>query len=297
MALVLDTTTGIVFLKGGFSFTSVGTVTRDGIAVTSTDGLVLQNTTASTAGVPVQQSPRLRLRSNVWNTTIVAANNTDDFWFESVPVSGATPSGLLKIGSSLNGAATTYPMQLQSSGYVNFNGNVSGTSTFFAAGNNAVNLGNETTGQLVRASALGDFNPVLSATQDIGTTVAFRTLNVLNYNRNAVVTISGTAPTIASGFGTTPSVVASNGTAAFSVNVGTGGIATGGVLTMPASTTDWASLSVKNLTALAANRADQHTVITASTTTSLTVQNQTISTGAALAWTASDVLHFGGMGK
>jgi len=96
-------------------------------------------------------------------------------------------------------------------------------------------------------------------------------------------------PTIASGFGTNPSIVASNGTAAFTVNVGTGGTATGGVLTMPAAKNGWAA-KVENITAVAANRGDQRTVITATTTTSITVQNQTISTGAALAWTASDVL-------
>lgn len=98
-----------------------------------------------------------------------------------------------------------------------------------------------------------------------------------------------TAPTIGSGFGTSPSIAANNGTAAFTVNVGTGGTASSGVITMPAATTGW-TCTVTNRTGVAANRADQHTVQTATTTTSVTVQNQTISTGAALAWTASDVL-------
>ena len=87
-----------------------------GLATTSTDGVVLQNTTASTAGVPVQMSPRLRLRGNVWNTTVTAANNTDDWFIEGLPVSGATPSSILKFGSSLNGAAGTYPMTLTNAG-------------------------------------------------------------------------------------------------------------------------------------------------------------------------------------
>lgn len=91
-------------------------ITPSGIATTSTDGLNIINNTASTAGVPVQQSARLRFRSNVWNTTPTAANNTDDFFIESVPASGTTPSGLLKFGSSLNGAAATYPMTLTSGG-------------------------------------------------------------------------------------------------------------------------------------------------------------------------------------
>lgn len=101
--------------------------------------------------------------------------------------------------------------------------------------------------------------------------------------------LSNTAPTIASGFGTGATVPTSNGTAVFKVNVGTGGTATGGVITMPAATTDWIC-DVKNITALAANRANQWTVQTAGTTTSVTIQNQTISTGAALAWNASDII-------
>ena len=107
--------------------------------------------------------------------------------------------------------------------------------------------------------------------------------------------INVTAPTIASGFGSSPSVPANNGTAAFTVNVGTGGTASAGVITMPAAATGW-NCAVENRTGVAANRANQRTVQTATTTTSVTVQNQTISTGAALAWTASDVLALTCMG-
>jgi hypothetical protein len=60
------------------------------------------------------------------------------------------------------------------------------------------------------------------------------------------------------------------------------------VLTLPAATNGW-NCSVTNLTAAAAHRAD-NTVQTASTTTSVTLENQTKSTGAAVAWTAGDVL-------
>lgn len=98
-----------------------------------------------------------------------------------------------------------------------------------------------------------------------------------------------TDPTIASGFGTNPAIVVANGSAAFTINVGTGGTASAGVVTMPAATTGWAC-QVENVTGVAANRANQRTVQTATTTTSITIQNQTISTGAALAWTASDVV-------
>lgn len=82
-----------------------------------------------------------------------------------------------------------------------------------------------------------------------------------------------TAPTISSGFGTSPTVPDNNGSIFFSVNVGTGGTASSGVITMPTANTKWACL-VNDITASAANKT-YRTVQTASTTTSVTVQNQT----------------------
>jgi hypothetical protein len=58
---------------------------------------------------------------------------------------------------------------------------------------------------------------------------------------------------------------------------------------LPTAATGWVCPGGLNLTAHSANRADD-TVQTASATTSITVQNQTKSTGAAVAWTASDTL-------
>lgn len=100
--------------------------------------------------------------------------------------------------------------------------------------------------------------------------------------------VSSTAPTISSGFGTSPSIVASNGTAAFQVNVGTGGTASSGVIGLPAATNGW-SCSVADVTT-------QSTSVfltkqTASTTTSVTVTNYNTA-GAATAWVASDKLNF-----
>lgn len=126
MATPANTTTGVVFLIGATSLPVSGVITEtnDGIAVTSTDGLILQNTTAATVGVPVQQSPRLRLRSNVWDTDDLV-NKTNDFWIESVPVSQAAPSGVLNFAVSLNGAATIYPMILTDTGSITITGGIS----------------------------------------------------------------------------------------------------------------------------------------------------------------------------
>jgi hypothetical protein len=103
---------------------------------------------------------------------------------------------------------------------------------------------------------------------------------------SAALMISQTAPTISSGFGTTPSIVASNGSFAFTLNVGTGGVATTGVIGLPAATTGWA-LSIMNLSA---NTATVFlTKQTATTTTTATIGNYDAA-GAPAAWTASNIL-------
>lgn len=99
---------------------------------------------------------------------------------------------------------------------------------------------------------------------------------------------SSTAPTISSGFGTSPTIGTAPSTAVFTVNVGSGGSASTGVLTMPATTTAWACyVNDKTTTSSTVFM----TKVTASTTTSVTVGNFNTS-GAAAAWVASDVLQF-----
>lgn len=117
-------------------------------------------------------------------------------------------------------------------------------------------------------------------------------LNILNaasaLQFGGVLAMSATPPTVTSA-GSSPSISASNGSSTFRVNVGTGGVATTIVLAMPAATTGWNAYA-ENITGTAANRADSRVVVQSSTTNSLTLQYQTISTGAALAFTASDIV-------
>lgn len=100
------------------------------------------------------------------------------------------------------------------------------------------------------------------------------------------VLISTTAPTIGSGFGISPSVPNNNGTAVFTVNVGTGGTATSGVVTMPAATTGWACTASPTSSPQAGAQTDS----APTSTTSITLTNYTLATGVALAWPASTVL-------
>lgn len=101
-----------------------------------------------------------------------------------------------------------------------------------------------------------------------------------------------TAPSIASGFGTSPSITHNNGTAGFRVNVGTGGVATNGTITMPSSPSGWAC-SAQNSTS--ANSTQFVTLVTNVTATSITLRNFDAA-GAPAAWAASDIVYVQCMG-
>lgn len=98
------------------------------------------------------------------------------------------------------------------------------------------------------------------------------------------IAVDTTAPTIASGFGTSPSIAGST-TFSFRVTVGTGGTASTGALTMPTATTAWNCVA-DDLTTPGVNS----TKMSASTTTSVTLTNYNTTTGAAAAWVAGDVI-------
>jgi hypothetical protein len=157
-------------------------------------------------------------------------------------------------------------------------------------------------GQFIALAATG----VAGATADVGlvrpssgllrvnngqSSSTLASLEALNLNAsttfklNGVLFSSATAPTIASGFGSSPSIAASNGTACFTINVGTGGTAQNGVITMPAAPNGWAAFA-NDLT----TNASFVTAVSATSTTTITLQNYSRTTGTAIAWTASDIV-------
>lgn len=93
--------------------TSVTAGSALALGTTSTDGIISQNTTAATGAVQVQISPRTRYRGNAWDT---AASETVDFFWENLPAAAGTPTGTMKLGYILNGAAATYPWTMTSAG-------------------------------------------------------------------------------------------------------------------------------------------------------------------------------------
>jgi len=109
------------------------------------------------------------------------------------------------------------------------------------------------------------------------------TLPALNL---ATTYISATAPAIASGFGANPSIVHSNGTAVFTINVGTGGTATSGVIRLPRAVNGWA-VHCDDITTQSS-----FVFVTKQTATSTTSATLAQYSAAAVAtpWAASDVL-------
>jgi hypothetical protein len=195
-----QTWAGLQTFSGGAAITGIITTNVNGIAATSTDGSILQNATPATAGVPAQWSPRARLSGTAWDTT-ATASKTVDFFAEVLPVSSATPTGQLKIGYSLNGAAVTYPMILTAAGGLTLLGSL------FTSGAFGVNIGQ--TGALgwvgraqMRSPADGAVT-ILSNTESIGSRLKADAL-----------------PTIASGFGAAAAITAGSTPLAGSVNTG-----------------------------------------------------------------------------
>jgi len=121
-----------------------------------------------------------------------------------------------------------------------------------------------------------------------GGTISASTINAAtSQSLNGKLIMSATAPTIAFGFGTSPSIAFNNGTAAFYVDVGSGGTASTGAINMNVAALHYWSCAVT---------IDNDDLGTGKKTIMSSIGNQiisftnvTISTGAAAAWTGNDV--------
>ena len=228
----------------GVSVPGLGAVSTTGL-----NGFILNNPTLSTGGVPVQMSPPTAWCGHVWNT---AADETSCFWMENLPATAASPTGTMRLAYSRNGGAATYPMTVSSAGRITALENVQvGVGGFIGS-----------TGMAVMGFPNVSAVNVLNSTTGIGSQ-----FNV------------GALPTISSGFGTTPGVTAGSTPLAGSVNVGTGGVATSGVINF--NGTAFPSAPFCTATPTTSNVVQR----VSSTTTQLTL---TVTT----AWTASDIIFY-----
>ena len=177
-------------------------------------------------------------------------------------------------GGALGSATLGYSDLFLATGGVINAGNGNATITLL----NGIQFGN------AALSSIGDLS-VGGVVAETSGMAAQRVLASISISLGAtILTDSATAPTV-SGFGTSPSVPNANGTAAFTINVGTGGTASTGTINLPTAATGWV-VQCQDVT----NPASFITSQTGGTTTTATVTNYDRATGLAIAWTASDVL-------
>lgn len=119
---------------------SLFTIEKDALATTDTFGSVLQNLTAATSGATVQQSPAQEYCGNVWNTSGTPATNTNCMWWENVPTSGTAPLGVMKLGFSNNGGATTYPLTVDGNGNITNKGSITMATNGVLSGSGTIGL-------------------------------------------------------------------------------------------------------------------------------------------------------------
>ena len=105
-------------------------------------GIVLRNTTASTAGAPTQYSPMLRFHGTAWTTVSLVSDSVDMYEALSTTQGGAVAAGVWNWQTSINGATATSAMTLSSTGILTANALISGgaitagTGVVVASGNN-----------------------------------------------------------------------------------------------------------------------------------------------------------------
>lgn len=212
------------------------------------------------------------------NTNTGSFNSADGSWVFGLAGAASTPGVDITGAPYTAGSGTTNTPQL----YLDSGGsptNWSANGTFFGVSapstfsGNFEQFDNNGTSEY-SLSSLGTVT-----TKNVAATTGFQT------GASSHLVISGTAPTVSSGFGTSASITANNGSAAFRVGVGTSNTGTG-VIGLPTATTGWncqaTDITTTNGTAFITKQ-------TASTTTTATLQNYT-DVGATGTWTDSDVL-------
>ena len=119
---------GVGYFLGGANVNASFNANVPNITTTSTNGLYLNSSTASTVGTPVRYSPAIVFRGKAWNTTVTAADNTINFKAEVIPVSGTSTTGSLVFSYDNNGGGYTQV------GNISYDGNYNSASGVYAPG-------------------------------------------------------------------------------------------------------------------------------------------------------------------
>ncbi len=139
------TSGGALSSISSLAMTNTLTNTRTALAAVSTDGIILTNTTAATAGATVQMSPRLRLSGTVWDTG-AAASRTVNFKNEVLPVSGNPGTARMLWGYDYNAGGYSELMSLVSTGLLGIGTTTPGSLLSLGnTGANTINISNVAT--------------------------------------------------------------------------------------------------------------------------------------------------------
>lgn len=180
---------------------------------------------------------------------------------------------------------------LQSNSFATINGNITTTNGFIRAG--AANSTSPAGGDIVANRGGVPGSGVVFFGGSANLHYIFYDGAVFNITDPAIIVggygpvtkaTQSTAPT-ATTFCTSPSIPTNNGTAAFTVNVGTSCATSVATITFPTATTSWV-VNCSNVTVPATNVVSQ----TGGTTTTATLTNYSRTTGLAANWTDSNIL-------
>lgn len=255
---------------------------RAGIGTTSTDGLILSNTTAATSGVTVQYSPRLRWTGTAWKSNATAASQTNSLIQEIRPVTGATATTFDFVWAGAAAGAGSYTTLLTLNSET---GSLIIPHSSVSVLGLAFNLLTDQTG------FWSDSNGLNVATAG-ATRLSFTPANAITMGANTQFRVAtnawvNTAPTIASGGCTAPAVTSSNGSAAFLLTIGTSCTGVKALtLTMPTAVNFWSCAGHNNTSDAA--QATNVIVARATTTTAVVLTSYDRVTGLTEDFVASD---------
>lgn len=190
--------------RTGYFGTSLIISSARNLITTSTNGLVTENSSAATVGVPVQISPRNLLSGRGWDTDD-SVSRTVSFFTEVLPTSAATVGGTYKLGYiDPVSSAISYPFSFPSDGSFTTQGSLTSSSSIAAAAASSifwtarskiqspadgqVNLNNNA------VSAGVGFDVATDAILKVRTRAqtAYATIDALAYQVSGVAGVSGT---------------------------------------------------------------------------------------------------------
>lgn len=171
----------------GTAYVVVTTVTS-AIGATSTDGMVLQNTTAATVGAQ-KWSPRLRLTGRGWKTDATAGSQTVDWIIENQPVQGAAnPSTNLVFSSQVNAGGYTPRMTISSAGALTITSCTGCGGITNGAPANNIPVSNGT--NLITGSLFDNGGGVISTSPGVGLTLSPTVAATANQGASIALTAS-----------------------------------------------------------------------------------------------------------